>query len=460
MPAKTKIDRSDTDKIAVLRTERVPIDSIAVYDKNPRIGNIDKIAESLAKNKQYRGIVVNERDGKVLAGNHTLLAARRLGWEEILVQYVDVDDEEAKRIVLADNKTAELGTYDDTLLAELLAGLPSIEGTGFDAIEVDELLSGLDDIDMAIDSITGAAIAEQDVEARLRDMQTFDGSPLGEEPIPGAMPEGLPEPKGPTIEDAPDQLHGSVTFKPPDQMDLDGVAPWGITRLRDDMLMTFDELPDNLDSWAGSATKDWHDDEQWWLYNWGIDSTSGMKDISKVIVSFYAYDDYFINWWAYPDRYVSKLVNSKIKYMLTPDFSMATFMPPCEWLWQLHKSRFIGRYAQECGIKVIPTIEWPYLEIDFLRDHILSTLPHGLPMIALQMQTIDDATKDDPQNYIDALNSIFEDLEPDGALIYASPIGREILALCNTRATRIKVVGTRLEKLGEQQKGRQKKLTI
>jgi len=252
-----------------------------------------------------------------------------------------------------------------------------------------------------------------------------------------------------------------VSFKKPYEMDFDGVGEWGIPRMRDDMLMTFDELPENLDSWAGSATKDWPDKDQWWLYNWGIDSTSGMHDISKVIVGFYCFDDYFVNWWSYPDRYISKLVNSKIKYMLTPDFSIATsFMPPCEWLWQIYKSRFIGRYAQECGIKIIPTIEWPYLQTDFLRNHILATLPHGLPMVTMQMQTIDDATKEDPSHYIEALNAIFEQLEPDGALIYASPAGRDILAMCNTRATRLKVIGTRLEKLSEQQKGRTKKTTI
>jgi hypothetical protein len=412
----------------------------------------------------YKGIVVNERDGKVLAGNHTLLAARKLGWNEILVQFVDVDEDEAKRIVLTDNRTSDMGTYDDSMLAELLASLPDYTGTGYTAVEVDELLSGFEDIDVSVNSIMDSAIQEQRIEQQLRDMQTFEGAPLGEEPdprdsTPAVVPQ-LPKSEDPTLEDASDQLKGAIQFKPPEAIEMDGTGEWGITRLREDMLMTFDELPDNLDSWAGSATKDWPNEDQWWLYNWGIDSTSGMKDISKVIVGFYAYDDYFANWWAFPDRYVSKMVNSRIKYMLTPDFSMASYMPPCEWLWQLHKSRFVGRYAQECGIKVIPTIEWPFLEYDFLRNHVLGTLPHGLPMVTFQMQTIDDDTKDDPKDYIRAINAIFEVLEPDGALIYASPSGREILEHVNTRATRIKVVGTRLEKLSEQQKGRTRKTTI
>lgn len=76
--------------------------------------------------------------------------------------------------------------------------------------------------------------------------------------------------------------------------------------------MTFDDLPDTLTAWAGSATKDDDDPDRWWLYNWGIDSTSGMKqDKSQVIVSFYAFDDYFDNWWYFPERYMAKIVNSR-----------------------------------------------------------------------------------------------------------------------------------------------------
>jgi ParB-like chromosome segregation protein Spo0J len=70
-------------------------------------------------NKQYRPIVVQKSTNKILAGNHTWLAAQSLGWEEIAVVYVDVDDVAAKRIVLADNRTNDLADYDGQILAEL-----------------------------------------------------------------------------------------------------------------------------------------------------------------------------------------------------------------------------------------------------------------------------------------------------------------------------------------------------
>jgi DNA N-6-adenine-methyltransferase (Dam) len=77
----------------------------------------------------------------VLAGNHTLRAARALGWGEIAVTFVDVDEEQAARIVLVDNRTNDLAGYDDTELAALLEGLPTLDGTAWGEDELERLLA-------------------------------------------------------------------------------------------------------------------------------------------------------------------------------------------------------------------------------------------------------------------------------------------------------------------------------
>ena len=122
------------------------VNELASYHKNPRRGDVDAIARSLAVNSQYRPIVVNigthtGRPLEVLAGNHTLAGARQLGWPTIQATTVDVDDLAAARIVAADNRTADLGGYDDQVLAELLQQLADddmgLDGTGYtdDALE-------------------------------------------------------------------------------------------------------------------------------------------------------------------------------------------------------------------------------------------------------------------------------------------------------------------------------------
>ncbi|WP_280273391.1 ParB N-terminal domain-containing protein [Nocardia wallacei] len=122
----------------------VAISKLKPYPGNPRRGDVAAIKSSLAKNGQYRPIVVQKSTQFVLAGNHTLLGAKDLGWKDIDVHYVDVDDEQAKRIVLADNRTADKGHYDITALTDLLQDLPDLEGTGYSDAELDQLLDSID----------------------------------------------------------------------------------------------------------------------------------------------------------------------------------------------------------------------------------------------------------------------------------------------------------------------------
>ena len=102
------------------------------YHANPRRGDVAQIARSLSRTGQYRPIVVNAgtktgRYREVLAGNHTLAAAQKLGWSHLAGSVVDVDDDTAARIVAADNRTAELGGYDDAQLLALLDSVAAAE---------------------------------------------------------------------------------------------------------------------------------------------------------------------------------------------------------------------------------------------------------------------------------------------------------------------------------------------
>jgi len=121
----------------------VAIADLRLHADNPRRGDVPAIEESLSFHGQYRPIVVNRPTGEVLAGNHTLLAARELGWSEIAATFVEVDADKAKRIVLIDNRANDVADYDDELLAELLQQLDGFEGTGFDKDTLDELLDEL-----------------------------------------------------------------------------------------------------------------------------------------------------------------------------------------------------------------------------------------------------------------------------------------------------------------------------
>ena len=125
--------------------QSVAISSLTAYPTNPRRGDIDAIASSLTAHGQYRPIVVQASTKFVLAGNHTLKAAKKLGWKKIKAVLVDVDENTAKKIVLADNRLTDLAGYNEPLLKSLLQALPELDGTGFTQSEVetlDRLISG------------------------------------------------------------------------------------------------------------------------------------------------------------------------------------------------------------------------------------------------------------------------------------------------------------------------------
>ncbi len=108
-------------KILEGKTETVAIDAIRPHPKNVRQGHVGLIGQSLQAHGQYRPIVVQKSTGYVLAGNHTLKAAGALGWQEIEVTWQDVDDDEALRILLVDNKTNDAASYDDAASFVLLS---------------------------------------------------------------------------------------------------------------------------------------------------------------------------------------------------------------------------------------------------------------------------------------------------------------------------------------------------
>lgn len=141
------------------KTTAVLPSTLHTFHQNPRKGDIGAIASSLRRHTQYKPITVNVgthtgRPNEVLAGNHTLLAFRQLGedhpdekqWLKILVFWIDVDNDTAERIVVADNQTGQLGGFDEEQLARLVQGFEGdIEGLGFGEADVADLMALLEE---------------------------------------------------------------------------------------------------------------------------------------------------------------------------------------------------------------------------------------------------------------------------------------------------------------------------
>lgn len=120
---------------------------LTFHPDNPRQGDVGAIVESIEANGWVGSLVAQCSTGHVLAGNHRLQAAQYLGITKLPVHWVDIDDKTARRILLADNRTADLATYDDAALTALLADMAQddqLAGTGFDGDDVDLLIADIE----------------------------------------------------------------------------------------------------------------------------------------------------------------------------------------------------------------------------------------------------------------------------------------------------------------------------
>lgn len=123
-----------------LPVELVDVAKLAPHPDNPRRGNLDAIRESLRANGWWGTIVAQRSTGHILVGNHRYTAAVAEGHTQIPTHWLDVDDDTARRILVADNRAGELATWDEEALVDLLGGFEDLTGTLFTAKDLERLL--------------------------------------------------------------------------------------------------------------------------------------------------------------------------------------------------------------------------------------------------------------------------------------------------------------------------------
>lgn len=122
-----------------------PIDDLVEHPDNPRRGDESVIEASMAAHGFYGAVLVQASTRRIIAGNHRTRVARRRGDSTIPVLLIDVDDDRARRILLVDNRSNDVATYDDRELARLLADLDGdLAGTGFDDTDLTALLASFE----------------------------------------------------------------------------------------------------------------------------------------------------------------------------------------------------------------------------------------------------------------------------------------------------------------------------
>jgi DNA modification methylase len=130
-----------------MSVELRPLDAVRPYANNPRQNDdaVEAVAESIRR-FGFRQPIVVDADGVIVAGHTRFRAAQRLGLATVPVHVAtDLTADEIRAYRLADNKTAELASWDTSMLSIELDALrgAGIDWTllGFDEEELAKLLA-------------------------------------------------------------------------------------------------------------------------------------------------------------------------------------------------------------------------------------------------------------------------------------------------------------------------------
>jgi site-specific DNA-methyltransferase (adenine-specific) len=128
--------------------ERLPLDRLIPYANNSRTHSEEQVAQIAASIREFgftNPILIDEADG-IIAGHGRVLAARKLGMEEVpCIRLGHLTEAQRRAYVIADNKLALNAGWDDALLRVELEGLQSLNFdtglTGFSEDEIAALLA-------------------------------------------------------------------------------------------------------------------------------------------------------------------------------------------------------------------------------------------------------------------------------------------------------------------------------
>ena len=149
------------------------------------------------------------------------------------------------------------------------------------------------------------------------------------------------------------------------------------------------------------------------LIGFNYAKTSNEKDAG---IHFYVDDYQFERVWNYPEKYVEVL--SEYDCILSPDFSLYMDMPMPMKIWNTYRSRQIGAYYQDNGIKVIPTLSWAEPETfcfcfqGIEKGSIVSVSTVGVK-----------ESKEALQIWTDGMNEAIRQIQPSMVLEYGGDIG-------------------------------------
>lgn len=142
------------------------------------------------------------------------------------------------------------------------------------------------------------------------------------------------------------------------------------------------------------------------------------KSPENIGVHFFLHDYQFERVWKYPDRYIDVL--KKFAFVLSPDFSPYSDMPKALKIYNVYRNRWCGRFWQDSGVTVIPTVTWS-------DEDSLEYCLDGVPKHStIAISTMGEGRWGKWKALKDSWNYVIDKLEPKTILLYGKDLSKDL----------------------------------
>lgn len=277
-----------------------------------------------------------------------------------------------------------IGSWDEATERKILATLdPLAAMADADKPKLDELLRGVD---------TGSE-ALQEMLAGVADVAKLCDAAKEEETDPA------PEFKGVW------GLMESIRFPSSNK--------WELPDLREDMLS--DQAPSTIYDGVDCA------DASQTMFIFGTAKFQKEKHAGGAL-AFYIDDARFESVWSDAVRHVADWVRFGWSAVVSPDFSLWRDDPLAVQMWAMFRSRWLARYWQEVGIRLIPSLNW---SDERTHEWAFAGIPRGAPVVSLQCRTV--RTKEELKFFGKGITAAMKELAPQKVLVYGGNTNRETI---------------------------------
>ncbi len=144
----------------------LPLDEVPPAPRNPKQHDLDELRKSVEEFGFVTPGIIDGRTGLTVVGHGRTAVLREMLAEgnnppagitvaadgrwmvPFITGWSSVSDEQAEKFLVADNRHAELGGWDTSELADMMGSWSSLDGTGYDPGELEDMVKTLEPPDL------------------------------------------------------------------------------------------------------------------------------------------------------------------------------------------------------------------------------------------------------------------------------------------------------------------------